>query len=72
MKMQEVRAKARELGINSFGKTKIDLIREIQRKEGYFDCYGTAVGGLCDQTECCFRISCLGEDQSSRKRGRKP
>ncbi|MCK8601512.1 hypothetical protein [Desulfoferrobacter suflitae] len=72
MKMQEVRARARELGINSFGKTKIDLIREIQRKEGYFDCYGTAVGGLCDQTECCFRASCLAEGKSQKKGGKKP
>lgn len=72
MKMQDARAKAKKLGINSFGKTKVELIREIQRKEGYFDCYGTAVDGLCDQTDCCFRISCLGEEKSSGKRAKKP
>lgn len=72
MKMQDVRAKAKELGINSFGKTKVDLIREIQRKEGYFDCYGTAVDGKCDQTECCFRTSCLEEERPSGKRAKKP
>jgi hypothetical protein len=59
MKMQEVRAKAKVLGINSFGKSKGDLIREIQRKEGNFDCFGTAVEH-CDQYECCFRDDCLG------------
>lgn len=58
MKMQEVRQKAKGLGINSFGKTKTELIREIQRKEGNFDCYGTAVGD-CDQLECSFRSLCL-------------
>ena len=58
MKMQEVRQMAKKMGINSFGKTKTDLIREIQRNEGYFDCYGTA-GDQCDQLECAFRTSCL-------------
>jgi hypothetical protein len=58
MKMQEVKAKAKAMKINSFGKTKVELIREIQRMEGNFDCYGRAEGS-CDQMECCFRESCL-------------
>jgi hypothetical protein len=49
---------AKKMGINSFGKTKTDLIREIQRSEGHFDCYGTA-WDQCDQLECAFRASCL-------------
>lgn len=31
MKMQEVRQMAKKLGVKSFGKTKTELIREIQR-----------------------------------------
>lgn len=60
MKMQEIRSMAKKRGINSFGKTKTELIREIQRKEGNFDCYGTA-GSDCDQLQCLFRSSCLPE-----------
>ena len=60
MKMQEIRTMAKELGINSFGKSKIALIREIQKKEGNFDCYGRADGN-CDQELCRFRSSCLGD-----------
>lgn len=71
MKMQEVRAKAKHLGINSFGKTKTELIREIQRKEGNFDCYRTAAGE-CDQTDCCFRMSCLEEEKTGKKISKKP
>jgi hypothetical protein len=56
--MQEVRQMAKKMGINSFGKTKTDLIREIQRNEGYSDCYATQVHH-CDQLECAFRASCL-------------
>ena len=60
MKMNELRAIAKTLGINSFGKNKAELIREIQRKEGNFDCFGTAAS-YCDQLECLFRASCLSE-----------
>ena len=60
MKMQEVRAIAKDLGVNSFGKSKVELIKEIQRKQGNFDCYGSA-GDYCDQLECLFRSSCLSE-----------
>ena len=62
MKMQEVRSLAKKLGVNSFGKSKIELIRDIQLKEGNFDCYGTTQG-YCDQEKCLFRQSCLGEDK---------
>lgn len=65
--MQEIRLKAKHLGINSFGKKKADLIREIQRAEGNFDCFGSALGH-CDQQGCCFRLLCLGENDRSGKR----
>ena len=58
MKMQEVRAIAKDLGVNSFGKSKVELIKEIQRKQGNFDCYGSAAN-YCDQLDCLFRSSCL-------------
>jgi len=58
VKMKEVRALAKEHGIDSFGKTKTDLIRAIQRAEGNYECFGTATG-YCDQTECRFRSMCL-------------
>jgi len=66
MKMQEVHAMAKQRGINSFGKTKAELIREIQRKEGNFDCYGSAQGS-CDQESCSFRSSCLDEKKPTKK-----
>ena len=64
MKMQEVRAMAKVLGINSYGKTKKDLIHQIQRAEGNYDCFGSA-GEYCDQQECCFRAACLNEKERS-------
>lgn len=58
MKMQEVRKMAKKHKINSFGKSKKDLILEIQRAEGNFDCFGKA-NSFCDQYTCCFRSLCL-------------
>jgi len=58
MKMKEVCELAKQLGINSFSKTKADLIREIQLAEGNFDCFGSAKD-YCDQHECRFRRLCL-------------
>lgn len=64
MKMQEIRAKAKGLGIkNTFGLKKGELIRRIQRAEGNFDCFGTAED-YCDQFQCCFRDDCLRDDKA--------
>jgi hypothetical protein len=60
MKIQKIRIMAKEHGINSFGKTKTNLIREIQLSEESFDCFGKATG-YCDQKECCFRSLCLND-----------
>ncbi len=70
MKMQEIRKKAKALGINSFGKTKVQLIKEIQRAEGNFDCFGTAKD-YCDQVECCFRELCLNLNSPKKKAARR-
>lgn len=58
MKMREVRKMAKKHKINSFRKSKKDLIIEIQRAEGNFDCFGTA-NTFCDQYKCCFQSLCL-------------
>ncbi len=62
MKMNEIRALAKSLGVNSFGKSKTELIKEIQRKEGNFDCFGSAED-FCDQQKCVFREECIPEKQ---------
>ena len=64
MKMQQVKEKAKALGLkNTFGLSKTELIRRIQRAEGNFDCFGTA-GDYCDQRFCCFRGDCLKPSDS--------
>ena len=65
MRMQEIRALAKSLGINSFGKSKVELIKEIQRKEGNFDCFGSATD-YCDQDACLFRSACLNGKKAGK------
>ncbi|MCM8799896.1 MAG: SAP domain-containing protein [Candidatus Omnitrophica bacterium] len=59
MKLSEIEKKARSLGIkNTWKYSKTELIREIQRKEGNFDCFGRAKD-YCDQFSCLWRADCL-------------
>jgi hypothetical protein len=67
MKIQEIRGKAKALALkNTFGLSKAELIRRIQKGEGNFDCFGTAKD-YCDQFECCFREDCLGLSEAKIK-----
>ena len=59
MRLIEAQRKARKLGLKDMWKySKKELIREIQRREGNFDCFGTAVKA-CDQPACCWKDDCL-------------
>jgi hypothetical protein len=59
MKIQDVRARAKALGLKkTFGLSKTELIRRVQKAEGNFDCFGSAKE-YCDQFRCCFREDCF-------------
>jgi hypothetical protein len=58
MKMQDIRKKARKLGVKTGRMKKADLIREIQTAEGNQSCFGRS-GGVCDQVTCCFMNDCM-------------
>ena len=59
MRLSEIQRKARSLGIKDTWKySKKDLIKNIQKKEGNSDCFGTAKDS-CAQMTCCWRPDCL-------------
>lgn len=60
MKLGEIKAIAKIKGINTRNTKKAELIRAIQKSEGNFDCYGSAVSGFCDRIDCAWRKDCLG------------
>lgn len=71
MNMQEIREIARERHVVAGRLKKGDLIRAIQRKEGNFDCYGSAREGACSQLECIWRKDCLAGKDGFRRRNER-
>jgi hypothetical protein len=61
MKIQDIRKMAKGSGIDSFGKSKAEIIRALQKAEGNFDCYGRAGSGFCDQAGCLWKEDCLSD-----------
>jgi hypothetical protein len=59
MKLEEIRQKAKEMGIKTGKLRKAELILAIQEAEGNFPCFGKAVNGECDQLACLWREDCL-------------
>lgn len=57
MKMQEVREIARQWNVNArIGRSKQEIIREIQVREGYSPCYRTREA--CPR-DCLWKEDCL-------------
>ena len=59
MNMQEIRTIAKAHGVKGSRLTKVKLVRSIQAAEGNFDCFATAVDGVCDQQGCLWREDCF-------------
>lgn len=59
MTVKELQKMAKVLGVKTVGLRKGELIKQIQKAEGNFDCFGSATA-YCDQMNCLFREDCLG------------
>ncbi len=60
MNLQEIRRIARHQGLKKVERLdKVALVRTIQRQEGNFDCFATAVDAVCDQHRCLWRDDCF-------------
>jgi hypothetical protein len=58
MNMQDIRKKAKEMGINANKMNKTDLIRAIQRTEANIDCFATDRVEECGELGCLWRTDC--------------
>ncbi len=59
MRLSDVEKIARNKGVkDTWVYTKKELIKQIQRQEGNFECFATARNG-CNQISCCWRGDCL-------------
>ena len=57
IKLAEVKTKAKTLGISNPSSNKTELIKQIQRAEGFTACYKAKSN--CDQMACCWREECV-------------
>ena len=61
MTILEIKKLAKKMGLKVNPRMKkAELIRQIQRAEGNFDCFAAATD-YCDQHKCLWREDCLGE-----------
>lgn len=67
MHIQTIRSIAKQRGIKAGGQSKATIIRSIQRQEGNFDCFGSAISGYCDQLQCSWIDDCLRSSTLKRK-----
>lgn len=59
MRLSEIEKIARSKGIeNTWKYSKKELIKTIQKAEGYSDCFATA-NKNCIQMSCCWRNECI-------------
>jgi len=65
MHMQDIRVRARTLGLAPGRATKVMLVRNIQTHEGNFPCFATAVDRVCDQSACLWREDCFSSARKS-------
>ncbi len=59
MTLKQVKDIAKTKGIKVGNMKKANIIRTIQKTEGNFDCFGTAINGECNQSDCLWREDCL-------------
>jgi len=59
MNLKEIKDMAKSQDIKVGNMKKENIIRSIQRAEGNFDCFGSAITGECNQMNCIWRGDCL-------------
>ncbi len=59
MNLKPIKEIAQKSGVKAGKMRKDELIRAIQRAEGNFDCFGTAISAHCSQHDCLWREDCM-------------
>ncbi len=60
MRLNAIEKKAKQIGItNTWKFSKKELIKEIQKKEGFTACFSSGFKNNCVQMTCCWREDCL-------------
>jgi len=60
MNVRNIKEIAKAKGVKVGNMKKENIIKSIQRAEGNFDCFGTALLRECSQVDCLWRTDCIG------------
>jgi hypothetical protein len=63
MTLKDIREIAKHYDIKAAKMKKDELIKAVQRAEGNFDCFGSAISGYCSQDDCLWKSDCTGKTQ---------
>ena len=66
MHINTIRTRAKDLGLKTGRIGKVNLVRNIQRAEGNFDCFATAFNSVCDQDGCLWQEECFTQAKKQR------
>jgi hypothetical protein len=61
MQMKKIKEIAKKKGVVPGAMSRTELIRAIQRAEGYSDCFATTRVNDCNQGDCLWRVDCKAE-----------
>ncbi len=59
MNMSKLRDIAKDMGVDPGKMNKTELIRAIQRAEGYTECFATKNINQCEHLDCLWRGDCI-------------
>ena len=59
MNLKQIKEIAKSKGVKVGIMKKTDLIRTIQRTEGFSACFSTVTDRMCNQIDCLWRSDCL-------------
>ena len=60
MEVAKIREIAKNYDIKTSRMSKVKMIQSIQISEENFDCFSSAVDGICNQDNCLWREDCFG------------
>ncbi len=58
MKLEEIKAIAKQHDIKAGKMKKTELVRAIQQAEGNDQCFVTGMSSVCGQADCLWREDC--------------
>lgn len=67
MHINQVRKIAKKMEINTYGMSKVVIIRTVQRWENNIPCFATERVETCNEYTCLWRDDCISASQGPQK-----